>query len=35
LSLISASNEKKIQPSNHLKKDSQWLVSMAKAANPL
>ena len=29
MSLISACNEKKFQPSNHLKKDSQWLVSMA------
>ena len=35
MSLISACNEKKIQPSNHLKKDSHWLVSMAKAPNPL
>ena len=35
LSLISACNEKKIQPSNHLKKDSHWPVSMAKAPNPL
>ena len=26
---------KKFRPSNHLKKDSHWLVSMAKAAHPL